>query len=71
MEHLMVELGEVIETEAKASKAFYERQMKETPVFDDSYKEGMISEIRQRALLFADEKKSEAQIEAELGNVKV
>lgn len=69
-EHLLTELHTYIEKEAKASKEFYERQMKETPTFDDSFKENMVAEIRQRALTYAEEKKTEVEIEEELAHIK-
>jgi len=69
-ERLLIELRGYIDREAKASKEFYERQMKETPVFDDSFKENMVSEIRQRALTYAEEKKTEQEIEDDLQNIK-
>ena len=69
-EQLLLELNTFIEREAKASKDFYERQMKETPVFDDSFKDNMVAEIRQRALTYAEEKKTEAEIEDDLAHIK-
>lgn len=45
-EALLVELTSFIDKEAKASKEFYERQMKETPTFDDSFKENMVKGTR-------------------------
>lgn len=69
-ERLLVELRGYIDREAKASKEFYERQMKETPVFDDSFKDNMVMEIRQRALTYAEEKKTEQEIEDDLRNIK-
>jgi len=44
-EALLLELNTFIEKEAKASKEFYERQMKETPTFDDSFKDNMVNQI--------------------------
>ena len=69
-ERLLLELTNFIEKEAKASKEFYERQMKETPVFDDRFKDTMVQEIRQRALTYADEKRTEAEIEDDLARIK-
>jgi len=46
-EALLLELNTFIEKEAKASKEFYERQMKETPTFDDSFKENMVNTTKQ------------------------
>jgi hypothetical protein len=69
-ERLMAELMTYIDHEAKQSKEFYERQMKEKPVFDDSFKENLVAEIRKRALAYADEQKSEADIENELNEIK-
>ena len=69
-ERLLQELTTFIEREAKASKEFYERQMKETPVFDDSFKESMVAEIKSRALKYAEEKAREAEIEEELAHIK-
>jgi len=69
-ERLLKELQAYIEREAKASKEFYERQMKETPVFDDSFKENMVAEIRLRALTYATQKEVEAEIERELAHIK-
>lgn len=37
-EQLLEDLTDIIEHEAKESKEFYERQMREMPHFDDSYK---------------------------------
>jgi hypothetical protein len=45
-ESLLLDLNAFIDKEAKASKEFYERQMKETPTFDDSFKENMVNENR-------------------------
>mmetsp|Transcript_22488 Transcript_22488/g.26508 ORF Transcript_22488/g.26508 Transcript_22488/m.26508 type:complete len:461 (+) Transcript_22488:350-1732(+) len=69
-ERLLKELQGYIEREAKASKEFYERQMRETPVFDDSFKENMVAEIRLRALTYAEKKKTEAEIENDLAHIK-
>jgi len=44
--------------------------MKETPVFDDRFKDTMVQEIRQRALTYADEKRTEAEIEDDLARIK-
>jgi len=64
------ELEGYVQKEAKSSKEFYERQMREKPVFDDSFKDSMIAEIRQRALSHADEKRAEAEIEDSLAHIK-
>ena len=67
---LLEDLDQYIEQEAKNSKEFYERQMKSAPVFDDSFKDSIMAEIREKALAYADEKKTTGEVEEELARIK-
>ena len=67
---LLEDLDQYIEQEAKNSKEFYERQMKSAPVFDDSFKDSIMAEIREKALAYADEKKTTVEVEEELARIK-
>jgi hypothetical protein len=69
-ERVLRELQGYIEKEAKASKEFYERQMRETPVFDDSIKEQIVKDLRNKAESYVKEKDNEAYVEYRIAKYK-
>ena len=64
------DLDRYIENEAKNSKEFYERQMKSAPVFDDTFKETMMADIRSKAIAYNEERKTTVEIDNELVRMK-
>ena len=67
---IIEDLDRYIENEAKNSKEFYERQMKSAPVFDDTFKETMMADIRSKAIAYNEERKTTVEKDNELVRMK-
>ena len=65
-EQLLEDYGVIVAREEVESKAFYERQMKETPHFDDSFKDNMLVEIKNAAAAVVDAKQQSVDIDERL-----